>query len=95
VSEKGRITEMPEAAGVVCHVIQVARDVVVTGHVSVGTLVQGVEAQKVGTGAGGSGGALGSPCEGGAIVARNPEGLLLNGASLSQDVFVCQRAGQL
>ena len=85
---------MPQAAGVVCHGVEWAREVMMTGHVAMRALVHEVEAEQIGAGCSQSRGALGSPGQRCAVVASYPYRAFLNVTSLDKHIFVGDSARQ-
>jgi hypothetical protein len=94
MSEQIVIIKVPQATRIVGHAVEYARDKMVTRHVAVCSLVEGIETKEVGPGTGGRGGTLGGPREGGAVVAGEPKSALLDMAGGSQHIFVRDGPGK-
>jgi hypothetical protein len=47
MGEKFSIVQSPKATGIIGHAVEGAREVVMTDHISMGSLVRGVEAEQV------------------------------------------------
>lgn len=94
MGEKGVVSEVPPAARVISHDIGGARDVVMEGHIAVVPLMQGIEAEQVGTGRTCRGRAFSRPGKGGLIVASKPEGALGHGVRVGKDGFVGNGTGK-
>jgi hypothetical protein len=78
VSEQGVVREVPQPAGVIRHGVESARDIMVACMVAVRALEERVQAEEVRAGGGRGRSAFGGPCEGGAVVAMDPESALLH-----------------
>lgn len=94
VCEQLRVGQMPQATGIVGHGVDGARDVICASNVTVGALVEGIEAQQVGAGGGRRGGALGGPRDGRLVVAGQPNGAFVDGAMLGEDVRMGDSGGE-
>ena len=70
MGKEGSIREFPEAAGIVCHDIPNAGEVLVGRYMPRGALVQCRMPQQVGRGLGSGGGPFGLPGDGRGIVAE-------------------------
>ena len=95
VSKQLGVSQVPQARAVVSHDVGGARDVVVLGQVSVVPLVEGCQAQEIGSGASGGSGALTMPIQSGCVVREVVDGLLPDVSSLGQDIQLGNGAGQL
>ena len=95
MGKQSGVVKLPEAAGVVGHRVQRARDKVVAGVVAVRSLEKGVEAEEVSPCRGSGGSAFGCPSDSGPVIAVKPDGTFVHMALVCKNSFVRNRSGKL
>jgi hypothetical protein len=86
---------MPEAGTVVSHDIGGAGNIVRLGQIAVVALVDAVEPEEVGCGAGGGGGVFVVPGYHGDVVAKDTDGVAAAVHLLGENILVCQQSSKL
>ena len=94
MGEKGWVRKVPTTTRVVGHNIDRSWNVMVTGDVAVGTLMQRVVPEELSASCDQGSIAFGRPGHGGTIVARQPHGALRDIASVDKDIFLSNHPGQ-
>jgi hypothetical protein len=95
MGEKLCIGELPEARAIVGHGVGRPWDVIVAREIPMKTLVDGLEAEEVGSWATGGGGAFALPKYGGGVVVEVMDGALPDIGQMGKDIVLGNGASQL
>lgn len=95
MGEKGSVVQGPQARAVIGHGVRRSWDVGVLGEVSMCSLVQGLEAQKIGCRSRGGGRPFGLPAHGWGVVGQGCSGAFSHVHEVGDDVVMGDGAGQL
>ena len=95
VSKQLSVSQVPQAGAVVSHDVGRSRDVVMLGQVAMMPLVEGCQAQEVGSRTSGGGGSFAVPVQSRCVVCEVVDGLLPDVSHLGKDIQLGNGACQL
>jgi len=95
MSKQWIVRQVPQSGAIVGHGIDRAGQVAVDDQMTMETLMQGTEAQKMGRRTRGSGGTFALPPHGSGVVVELANGVLPNVSGVGEDIQVGHGAGQL